>query len=180
MQWFRETFFEDPFYVYFLLAIAGVVCLGMWRSRRQVKWLAAIALMGLLGVGAYFLDRAVVTDREQIRATLDAMADAASRQDGAALVEHLDDSYRGWLYRKAAVRVAAEAAMLRWKIRAVKYSAAPRIEVTGDRADSTVYIVIHYGEEGSLGHPMGYKVEWIRRGDKWKVQHATPLDNPIP
>jgi len=181
MQWFEKTFFEDPFYVYVVLALAGVVCLGMWRARRQFQWLAAIAVLGLLAAGAHLLDRAVMTDREQIRAALDAMADAATRRDAAALTDHLDDSYRGWGLRKAAVRVAAEVALRRYSIRAVKHTAAPQIKVTGDRADSRVYIVIHHGGEGSLGrYPMGWQVEWIRRGDRWKVQHATQLDNPLP
>ena len=174
----QELLFEDPFYVYVVLALAGVVCLGMWRARRQAKWLGAIAVLGLLAVGAYLLDRAVTTDREQIRATLGAMADAAAAGDAEALVSHLDDSYRGWMLRKVAVRVAAEAAMLRYRITKVRFSAAPKIEVTGDRADSTVYIVIHHESGGP--RPMGWEVEWIRRPDGWKVQRATMLDNPLP
>jgi len=81
MESLRETFFEDPFYVYVFLALLGLVVVGVWYSRRRTGLLLWLALLGAIGAGVYVLERAVVTDREQIRAALDEMAAAAARQD---------------------------------------------------------------------------------------------------
>ncbi|HUS92725.1 MAG TPA: hypothetical protein VM695_12785 [Phycisphaerae bacterium] len=182
MQSIRETLFEDPFYLYVIFAVGGVVCLGMWRARRQAKWLLATALMALLAGGAWTLARYVVTGREQVLAVMDTMAEAAQRHDAEALIRHVDDHYRGWGLRKLGLYAAVKTAMVARNIQKVSFLGRPNVEVTGDRADSTVRIVVLYGGEGdAVGrYPMAWKVEWIRRPDGWKVQHATQLDNPLP
>ena len=178
MESVKETLFEDPFYLYVLLAIAAVVCLGVWRSRRKAKWLLMIGVLVLLAGGFYFLERAIVTDRERIWAALDAMAAAAEKHDVDTLTGYLDDNYRGWRLGKITAVAAAKLALRRWQIHKVKFMERPKVAVSGDSADSTVRVVFHY--DGQKRHPMGWEVEWVRRPDGWRVRHATPLDNPLP
>ena len=190
MESLRETFFEDPFYVYVFLALLGLVVVGVWYSRRRTGLLLWLALLGAIGAGVYVLERAVVTDREQIRAALDEMAAAAARQDMDAIARHVDekfrvfDSYVGRGLGKAATLLAARGALAMWSIREVRFVGDPEDDLQIDgrsHAEGTVRTTLLYGK-GKLPrrYYRAWRLEWVRRADGWKLRRAELSDDVMP
>ena len=182
MDLLRTAFFEESFTVYLVLVLVEVALFGAWYGRRRAVWLWRMLLPVALAGGVFFLERAVVTDRERILAALDEMALAAERQDIDALATHLDEHYRGWGLRKIGAVALAKASVLRWRIRKVDFLGKREIELQGkQRADGTVRVRVHYGAGGGRvgGVPLAWRLEWVKRADGWKVRHATLLDSPL-
>jgi hypothetical protein len=182
MESLKTALFEDPFYVYLLLGIAGVIALGVWYGRRSAKPLGALLAVAAAAGGVFLLDRAVVTDREQIWAAYDDIAEAVAQHDIERVASHLDLKYRGWGGLRTAAILAAEAAVKSYNIREVRYVGRREVTVTGNTADSRVTTSIHYGGDASRPSRIlrGWKVEWIRREDGWKVRAAEPTDDVLP
>ena len=183
MDSLKRTLFEDPFTIYLVLVLVEVVLAGAWYGRRRKVLLMWMLAPALLAGGTWWLERTVVTDREEILAALDEIARAVERGDVVALAEFLDDDYRGWGARKAGAVAMAKAATLKWNVREVTYGPAPQIELHGsDRADSLVRMTVRYTTtgEGLASWPLGWRVEWVRRSGGWKVRRAALTDNPIP
>ena len=178
----KKTLFEDPFTVYLVLVLVEVVLVGLWYGQRKKAYLAWMLAPAVLAAGAWWLERAVVTDREQILAALDEIARAAERHDTDTLAGYLDEDYRGWGVRKIGAVALAKAATLKWRVRKVTFLGTPEIDVRGkDQADATIWMMVGYtGGLGEGNYPLGWRAEWVKRPDGWKVRRATLMDNPTP
>lgn len=74
-------------------------------TRRQLY--AALVILALI-IGAVVLERVVVTDRERIEATIDAMRDAAGRADVEALLSGVSEDYYDEMLGREGLRALAE------------------------------------------------------------------------
>ena len=182
MNALRHTFFEDPFYVYALLAVAAAATAVVWYRRREVKLLLAAAMLVAIAAGVYLLERAVVTDREQILAAYDDIARAVAHHDIDRLAAWLDGKYRGWGGPKLAAAAAAKAAAKAYNVREVRYVGEIHIAVAGRRADSRVATLILYGDsaERPARALLGWEVEWVKRDADWRIRRATTSDSVLP
>ena len=183
MDSLRRAFFEDPFYLYLALIFAEVALVGAWYGQRRKVWLGRMLVPVALAAGVYLLERAVVTDREQIASALEATAAAAERRDFGAFATYLDEKYRGWGGRKSEAVALAEASVLKYRIRQVEITGDPQIDITGgNRADVAVRTIIHYttGASGPSRYALGWRLEWVKRPDGWKIRRGEMRDSPIP
>ncbi len=90
-----DWLFEGQLTVYILLGAALGLALALWwNDQRQRHWLvvAAIALV-LLGV-YYLLDRVVVTKRENLQQTVQAMTDCVKDHKLDIAFAHISDQFR--------------------------------------------------------------------------------------
>jgi len=183
MDSLRRVLFEDPFTVYLVLVFVEIALVGAWYAQRRRVWLGRMLVPVALAGGAFLLERAVVTDREQIRRALEETAAAAERRDFAAFASHLDEKYRGCGGRKPEAVALAEASVLKYKIRQVKIAGDPQIDVAGDsRADATVRTIVCYaaGAGGAGRYALGWRLELVKRPDGWKIRRGEMRDSPMP
>jgi len=85
MESLKTALFEAPLYIYLSLVVAEFVLAAIWyerRSRRLAAWLAAPILLAGMVFG---LEALVVTDREQITASLREIAEEVQAGDGSDL-----------------------------------------------------------------------------------------------
>lgn len=183
MDSLRTALFEDPFYIYLALILVGIAMAGAWYGQRQRVWLLRMLVPVALAVGVCLLERAVVTDREQIRLALEEVAAAAERSDFGTFATFLDEKYHGWGGRRAEAVALAEASILKWRIHQVQIVGEPEIDITGGNlADVSVRTVVHYAGSGSGAgrYALRWRMEWVKRPDGWKIRRAATTDSPIP
>jgi hypothetical protein len=114
--------------------------LGSGWLRTGQKWLLALTIAAiLLTVGAVFLERIVVTDREQITVTLHEIADLAERNEIEAALEY---AYSG----TPEVRDHASAELPQYKFQKIDIKRNLRIEVFPDhippKAEATFNVLV--------------------------------------
>ena len=187
MDWLRTSLLEDPFYLYLGLGLAVAALLAGWYSRRRGRLLLAAGVLAAIGVGVYILERAVVTDREKIRAALDDIAAAVERGDIDAAGAWLDEKYTGWgvgnlRLGKSAAILAAKVVVNTYKVRQVQYLGKPEITVSGKTAASRLRTAVHYGRQGEGGGRvlLAWEVEWVKRTEGWRIRRATRSDDVMP
>ncbi len=171
MDTITEILFEDPTIVYALLLVAMAVVVGLWFAHRSRKLLVAMLIPPLLAIGAYTLERFVVTDREQI---LGVLREFEAATEEGRIVEAVDShvapdmqvTYEGKrLNRWQALTVLKGIVKIRQPDGLAFYDEV--IEVDGDRAKSSFGSNITYDENRKV--PIQWRVTWIRIDDAWKV-----------
>src|SRR5258707_8304438 len=90
MSWLADN--ADIVYILLGLVALGFLSAG-WITRR-VKFFALAGIPILLMVLFWLLTRMVVTDKQQLQASVDAMADAAIKGDAAGLFKHVSRDFR--------------------------------------------------------------------------------------
>ena len=84
--------FERPFPI----IVIGGICLALLTAalvQTGKRWLmVALAMVALLTGGLVFLERAIVTDREQVEAVLFDIADALEKNDVDTVVSHISSN----------------------------------------------------------------------------------------
>lgn len=60
-------FTENPWPPIIIAGLLALIFLVLWNSRRQARYLAVAVALILLGVGFYFLERAIVTEGERLQ-----------------------------------------------------------------------------------------------------------------
>jgi hypothetical protein len=172
----RELIFEDPSAAVVFLGIvcAGLVLAGMVRRRGRL--LAAGALCGLLAGALVAADAAVLTGREQIRRTMDAIAADAVAGRVDTLQARLDEDFQGLAWRgvgpgREAALIAARGVLAVYDLHEIRYSNV-RIDLDrpAGRAEVRFNTLIYLGPP-SQTRPAGLKwtSEWIRRGEDWNL-----------
>jgi hypothetical protein len=88
------AFLSDPPLALFLVLLVGLVAAGAvwWRTRNR-KAAAAAGLFAFLLVLVFLIDRFVESPREEATRKIMSMADAATRSDPAAFVEHVSNRF---------------------------------------------------------------------------------------
>jgi hypothetical protein len=89
-----DWLFEGRLTVYLALAVAALILLGLWVRNRKRGWLAGVAVVALLGLAYFLLDRVVETGREQIARKLQEMAAAVKARNTDGIFRHISDTFR--------------------------------------------------------------------------------------
>ncbi len=176
----KETFFEDPLFVYIALGLAELVVLSAWHYSRNIKWAKAAAVPIVLAGAAFAVSRLVVTDRERIIASAGQIAAGLSEGDTMAVEKYLhkDFASRRWDDRDRAV-AAAERALEDYGLRRVKVYRM-NVQVSNDRAEMHANTIVEYA--GGLGvgkASLFWHIVWERSGKKWKIIRVTNVHPAI-
>jgi len=190
METIETTLFEDPFVIYFILALAAAAIIALWRTGgRSGRWLATrLLIVAVVAGGVFAIERLVVTDREQIQLALRDIASSvpAGRIDHA--MTYIDENYRGWgrppgtsISARASLTMAIKAARANYPVREIKLAGTPRIEVAGKLAQCKVIAIITYLSEGKpVKHAMAGNVKWIKRPEGWRIEGAEHTRDLVP
>jgi len=179
----RSLVFDRPLGVYITLGVVWVVSLAVYRYKQTKARRAMLIVPILLAVGVFFVERAVVTDREQIVEILHGIAADTEAGNTWTLEQCLDDEFEGFehagfdLDRSGAIR------LVRWAVEAygVERAGIMRTDVqvqrAGDWRDAEVRLgtLIVFGKS-SLGPgrtTLKWKMDWVRRPDGWKIIRVT-------
>ncbi len=180
MEWLSETFFESPTLVYAALIFLEAGLLARWlvrRGRRAALWML---LPIALGLGVFALERAVVTDREQILRSTDRLA--ASVREGRAheeLERVLSKSAQfsaglgqpDLLDRRTVIDLVEQRADS-YRVREVRIH-RPAVEIHDGRATMNVVTIIHYGDNGR--DSLIWDLEWVKEEDgRWRIVTIHP------
>lgn len=178
MEALRCVLFEDPTLLHILAGIVVVVSgVAYWR-RRGRGWLIAVGVAAALGVGAFFLARWVVTDREQIIAALGEIAADVERGKVDAFQRHLDEQYAGFSYMGFNLGKPGAVLLARWVNATYGFDQvgliSPSVSPEGDRAAATFRTGLRFKrpEAGVDYILLRWDTRWIRRRDGWKILSA--------
>jgi hypothetical protein len=158
-----------------VLGTIGAILLFTWSATHRGLYLVlAGGCLALIG-GAYLVDRAHVTDAEQVAERTLALTDAFRREDAAAL-----DGLMG--ERAAELRAVVTAALLLVDVRDdLRVTDVAVEQLEGDtatihfRANATIFVVGH----GQMGYqPSRWRLTWEREKGEWRVVAAQRL-NPV-
>jgi hypothetical protein len=157
--------------------LAGtVVAAFIWTRDPARVWLIAAVLAALVGIGAFIVDRLVVTDREMLLELFPRLARAAERQDLDTIIAALDPELRP-------LRAAAENAMRRVRptevvITKLDVSVEPDKNPPEATADLIVRVTGDVTERGASGTVLaGVRVSLRKREGRWLVTDAD--DQPV-
>ncbi len=166
-----ETFFENPLYIYFALALAELVLVVIWYEKRTSRWVLSlvipVVLAGVVGLVAHL----VVTDRERIIAAVKDIARSVESGQLQQLPDHLDRDFtarlEGLRVGKRQVVALCNSRISRWRIRRVSF-AKMKVEVASEEAKMHVVTILTYGED-SRRTPLIWDAVWIKRGGSWLI-----------
>lgn len=168
------TYFTEnpwPLTIMFLI-VAVFLAWNAMRSRAKRVWQAA-GLMAVLAVIPQITHRMIETDKEQVTASIHALADAFV--DG--------DATRALSFLEAGGGVSPELvqqALDRFDIQDGLRIKSIRIEVTGNKATSKFRAngTVSIKNGGSRTGPTSWSVTWKKTGSRWKVIGGDQL-NPV-
>lgn len=169
MDRLETAFCEDPFYVYFALALAELVLAGIWYEKRTRRWAATLLVPVVLAGAVVLVEKLVVTDREWlVRAAGEIAADfEAGKVDAAE--KYLDEKLMGFFGVKQATLAAGRAALLKYDLQSVRLTKL-EVQVDDERAKMhTVSIITFKGEEFSGRTSLIWDVHWLKRDDGWRI-----------
>jgi hypothetical protein len=181
MEAIKESLFGDPTSVYVALAVIEVLLGVAWFYRRTAKLQRLLVVPILLAGGVFALDTAIVTDREQLRETVEAMAEdfVAGRLD--AIGQYIDDDYVG--YRGGNKSELIEAIRNEGRIRNVKSIGLSGMEIDVSGNLATMRLVSTITVDGSMysgSVALHWQLRWVKRGDAWRLEHASEPKQGIP
>jgi len=165
----KSTFFENPLYVYVMLAFAELVVAAIWYEKRRPAWAVALLAAPLLAGAVALVERAVVTDREKIVAAAREIAQDIEAGSVAAAEKYLDEQFSGrWANKRLAV-AAGETAIKKYQINSVKLKNM-RVEVSPPSARMHAVTRVEITGSGAAGWTMlVWDVRWIKRPDGWRI-----------
>lgn len=133
----------------------------------------------LLVACVYFVDRAVVTDREEILEILHGIAADTEAGHTWTLERRLDDDFEGFEYAGFDLGRSGAILLVRWAMKAydVKRAGIMRIDVQVRRAGEWREAEVRLGTlivfgKSSLGPgrtTLKWEMDWVRRPDGWKI-----------
>lgn len=85
---------ENPTGLYILFAVIAGLSLAIFFSTRRLIHLTGVLIALLAGVAVYFIDQAVVTDREQVEINALLLASAAQRGEVATIEKLLSPQFQ--------------------------------------------------------------------------------------
>jgi len=174
-DWLTRLLFEDLSLLLLAEAMTLAVVVGLHRrymtprSRRTV-WITLAVCCGQI-----VMQKLVVTDREAIRAMVEAMANAVQQGDVAALADHFAEDLQFEKDRdKEAVVQHAREILQRYEIHNARVSGF-RIDVSEDDATATFQAmadVRNGSAEMSYNTPTRWDLKCRRESDGWRVYRA--------
>jgi hypothetical protein len=177
--------------VYILL---GLVALGFlvagWLTRR-VKFFA-LALIPLAVIGLFWLlTRTVVTDRQQIHNSIDAMAAAVVNQDGEALFKHVSKEFlhKGMSRKEMHDRVGRAIKLHKVKQAFISDFTATEVSRATGKAKASFRVRVD-DQGGEIVFFARCETDFVLEADQWKLKSIDffnpvanqdqPLDIPLP
>lgn len=169
----RATLFENPLYVYIVLALGWAVLIGIWRARRTRRCAWSLAAPPILAGIVLVVSTLVVTDREQILAAARDIATNFERGDMAEIVRHLDEDFtatlEGQTIGKPAVEAVCSRARQRYSITEIRFH-RPQVQVNGGSAAMSLITIIKFEFEGASGlTSLRWEIRWVKKGGSWKI-----------
>jgi len=168
-------FTEDPLPPIMLFVIIGAALAFVAHSQQKPRLYVAAIFMGILCGLTFFIDRAVVTEREKIEASIYDLARAFQQKDvagtlnyfspqnvklqlmvtGALALVEIDDDYR---ITDVSVKTSADNTLAESHFRANVTATVPAQGVNHVR------------------HPTRWRVEWRKEDGKWRIIEVHQLD----
>jgi hypothetical protein len=175
MDFLTHVFLESaPWLGGFCFCLFSFVVLA---RRRWSERAAAYALpLTLLIVAVLFLVQwLVVTQREQIWASLDAFIRAVERQDDARIRGALSDAYQGEGMDREAILSFIVERLRRLRVYDSRVSNR-EVDIDGDRAALELVAGATVSVDGGVGqwHMGRWRIQWSREGDDWKITSIRP------
>jgi hypothetical protein len=167
-MWFTETAWPP---------IIGAVSLGLifgmiWFETQRPRYLAAIGLCTLLGVGSWLIDRAVVTERERVEQNMADLVIDFEHQDAAAVLDAVST-------RSPELQEIARAALERVTVSGLRVT-----DVNTEMSAENTRARMHFRVNGmaalngrNVGHqPTRWIGRWEREKDRWRLIDIQQLD----
>lgn len=172
--------FDQPLYIVVTGIVLGVIVGGLWMASGRKEMLFALGGVVALTVVWLIVERVVVTDREEIRATLVEIARDVQNNDLNRLLGHLSQSNPSLAQR-------AKAEMPNYKFTECRITQIHGTDVDSDSEPRSAIIEFNVQatgtfNEGSFGYtgtvPRWVQLQMVREKDgRWRVQdykHAAP------
>lgn len=168
-------FTEDAWTPMALLAVGAIICLGLWNTSRRTGYLFAAGGLLLGCGGAWVVERAVVTDREQLEVLVQNLCDDFRRKDRRTL--DYFSAHAEPLRQMAAG--AMELVEVRDDLRVTDFAT----ELTNNNSLARVHFranaTLSVRAIGNVGRqPFRAIIEWQREAGVWKIVNIRRL-NPL-
>jgi hypothetical protein len=177
MATLRKLLFEDPFWLYVFLGVVELALLELWRRRRTGQ-AARRLLVPLVAAGLVFtVATLVVTRRERLVSTLEAMAQQARQVNVNGVAPYLADDFHFVSERlrfdKGQSLQAARVAIAKNGVQSVVFK-SHTMEIAGDRATvRAVTQILGSAEFMDARNPLVVWTFYWRYGpDGWKLTQA--------
>ena len=178
MEALKIALFKNPLGIYIALAIVGVLGLVSYQNWRTFKsaWPTAVAL--IVGAAVFTVSTLVVTDREQIGAACEKIANAISNRNTVVVEFLLDEEFTGLSEtqtRKKAIR-RLDSDLKAYGVTGVKFKILD-LNVRDSLANMLVRSDIT--SETIPAMRLNWRVIWIKRPTGWLVYRVSgPAPEP--
>ncbi|HVX12100.1 MAG TPA: hypothetical protein VHC22_13045 [Pirellulales bacterium] len=160
--------FEDPTTLIVAgLLIEALLAVALVKSGRGLLMLAMAGVLLLIGLGV-LIERLVVTSREQVQDTLDAVAAAVQANDVDRVLSHVDPAASGMRMQVRAALGSAHVTEVRLYDLVIEVNERANPPIA--QAEFTGRIKGNYRSEGSGGEGMllrKFTVDFRRVDDRW-------------
>jgi hypothetical protein len=151
--------------------LGAVVVSFVWLRLQSRGLLSVAALLGIAGVGAFFADSLVMTDREYLLELFPRLARAAEKQDVATIMAALDPDLRP--LREEAEKVLKQVRPTEVAITSVDVAVEPARKPPEAVAYLIVRVTGNVIDKGTPGTVLaGVKVLLHKKGGVWLVKDA--------
>jgi hypothetical protein len=142
---------ENPATVYLVLGTFAVIFLVAYWVTRKKRFLIGVGAMAALGGIVWLIDFLVVTDHEQIVASVEEMANGVRAKDANRIFGHVSDEFRLGGLNKAGLRSRADGILARGDLQDVRVWDFQHAEINRPAADRpTATIVFKFKPIGNV------------------------------
>ncbi|MFN0051382.1 MAG: hypothetical protein ACKV0T_04280 [Planctomycetales bacterium] len=159
-------FTENPWPPILILGIVACVCLGSWYSHRKLLLLIGALVTIIAAVATYYVERAIITDGEQVEANVRSLTAAFQRKDRTATLAFISPNSTEW--------------------RDVVTSALEWVDVDPDLDVKDLQVTLYGENSQALSHfrangtvkfkgfsagfqPSRWELRWQKEGTEWKI-----------
>lgn len=176
MDTITTALFEDPIWIYVVLGVIEAALVARWWGQPERRATIGLLVPLVLAGAVFFISRAVVTDRERVRAATWAIIQDIQDGNTDVLAEYLDDEYRGFSGTKPQAVEACRLAIGRYGLRAVTVRQM-EVQLVGRTAQMRVTTLIVPSKRQAGGRPVRLKwdVRWANRPQGWRIVQATVM-----
>lgn len=169
-MWFTETAWPPII----ILSLAGVACLLVAMQTQNAKWLVALGLVVIAAVAVWFVEKSIVTPREQVENHLLSMIDAFQKNNEAQTVSYISPGSPGLVaLAKLGIQVVDVDPGYRVTDVQIKTIANETAATSHFRFNAT----IRMPSQGNLGHqPLRFNGKWRIEAGQWRLTEIEELD----
>ena len=158
---------ENPWPVMVALSIIAVALVVLWRSRQDNRLLVAAGVSVLLVIGAWELDRRIVTERERLAARVLDLRDAVQAKDLAQVFGFFSNSE---LTLKAMATSGLALVTFEDQIRVTALETTLAAEDTRGETRFRANASMSVAGYGAVGHqPTLWSLTWQKEADEWRI-----------